>query len=71
MCDSSALLGDLDPAGAKTLDQRMALSIIRDLIQLYDPRLERPGAPLRLEPKTDNGHLANSGAPALFPYYKI
>jgi hypothetical protein len=41
---SWALLGDLDPAGAKTIDQRMALSIIRDLIQLYDPRLERPGA---------------------------
>ena len=27
--------------------------------------------PLRLEPKTDNGHLANSRAPALFPYYNI
>jgi hypothetical protein len=42
---SWALLGDLDPAGAKTIDQRMALSIIRDLIQLYDPRLE--SAPAR------------------------
>jgi hypothetical protein len=39
-----ALLGDLDPAGQLTTDKRMALSIVRDLIRLYDPGLERPGA---------------------------
>jgi hypothetical protein len=39
-----ALLGDLDPAGQSTTDKRMALSLVRDLIRLYDPGLERPGA---------------------------
>lgn len=39
-----ALLGDLDPAGEATCDKRMALSIVRDLIRLYDSHLERPGA---------------------------
>ncbi len=39
-----ALLGDLDPAGPSTTDKRMALSIVRDLIRLYDPDLERPDA---------------------------
>ena len=43
-----ALLGDLDAAGELTTDKRMALSIVRDLIHLYDPRLERPGALKRL-----------------------
>ena len=27
--------------------------------------------PLRLEPKTDNGRLASSRTPTLFPYYNI
>ena len=39
-----ALLGDLDPAAQTTTDKRMALSIVRDLIRLYDPQLERPEA---------------------------
>jgi hypothetical protein len=39
-----ALLGDLDPTGEPTTDKRMALSIVRDLIRLYDPKLEQPGA---------------------------
>jgi hypothetical protein len=39
------LLGDLD---AGQSNGNMALSIIRDLIRLHDPRLERPGAIKRL-----------------------
>lgn len=39
-----ALLGDLNDFDNGTTDRRMALSIIRDLIRLYDHRLERPGA---------------------------
>jgi hypothetical protein len=39
-----ARLGDLDPASGSTTDERMALSIIRDLIRLFDPKLEQPGA---------------------------
>jgi hypothetical protein len=31
------LLGDLNPAGQSTTGKRMALSIMRDLIRLYDP----------------------------------
>ena len=41
---SWARLGDLDPTGETTMDQRMALSIVRDLIRLHEPALERPGA---------------------------
>jgi hypothetical protein len=43
-----ALLGDLDPTGEPTTDRRMALSIVRDLIRIHDPGLERPGAIRRL-----------------------
>ena len=39
-----ALLGDLDPEGELSTDKRMALSIVRDLIRLYDPSLEHPDA---------------------------
>src|ERR1700730_8357632 len=39
-----ARLGDLDPASGSTTDERMALPIIRDLIRLFDPNLEQPGA---------------------------
>jgi len=39
-----ALLGDLDATCQSSTDKRMALSIVRDLIRLYDPQLERPGA---------------------------
>jgi hypothetical protein len=39
-----ALLGDIDPDAQTTTDQRMALSIVRDLIRLFAPKLERPGA---------------------------
>jgi hypothetical protein len=38
-----ALIGDLDPNGSTT-DVRMARSIVRDLIRLYDPDRERPNA---------------------------
>ena len=40
--------GDLDPIGQPNLDSKMALSIVRDLIRLCDPTLERPGALARL-----------------------
>ena len=39
-----ARLGDLDASEHSTANERMALSIVRDLIRLYDPSLERPGA---------------------------
>jgi hypothetical protein len=45
-----ARLGDLDPASGSTTDARMALSIIRDLIRLFDPKLEQPGALQKLFP---------------------
>ncbi|HEY6018893.1 MAG TPA: hypothetical protein VIY48_03090 [Candidatus Paceibacterota bacterium] len=43
-----ALLGDLDSNEQSTTNERMALSIVRDLIRLYNPSLERPGALRRL-----------------------
>ncbi len=39
-----ALLGDLDPSNGSTTDKRMAISIIRDLIQVHCPHLEKPSA---------------------------
>jgi hypothetical protein len=40
-----ARLGDLDDHGEQSTDEdRMALSIVRDLIRLRHPDLERPGA---------------------------
>jgi hypothetical protein len=39
-----ALLGDLDDGDPSTMDKRIALSIVRDLIRVYDPSLERSGA---------------------------
>ena len=43
-----ALLGDLDPSSGSTTDKRMALSVVRDLIRLYDSNLEHPGAHRKL-----------------------
>jgi hypothetical protein len=43
-----ALLGDLDEYEEVSTDKRMMLSIVRDLIRLYDPALEKPGAITRL-----------------------
>lgn len=40
----SALLGDLDAPANSTTNARMSLSIIRDLVRLFDPALEKPGA---------------------------
>jgi len=37
-------LGDLDPANGSTDGREIALSIVRDLIRLYDQHLEHPGA---------------------------
>jgi hypothetical protein len=39
-----ASLGDLDDPADSTTDRRMAISIVRDLIRLYEPCLEKPGA---------------------------
>jgi hypothetical protein len=50
-----ALLGDLDPAGQLTTDKRMALSIARDLIRLYDPDLEHVGALKTLVEENEKG----------------
>jgi hypothetical protein len=53
-----ALLGDLDSANDTTLDNSMALSIVRDLIRLYDPGLERPGALRKLVEENEAGASA-------------
>jgi hypothetical protein len=50
-----ALLSDLDPAGQPTTDKRMALSIVRDLIRLSEPGLERPGALKNLVKDIEDG----------------
>jgi hypothetical protein len=50
-----ALLGDLDEPGDATTDRRMALSIVRDLIRLYSPGLERPGALKQLAQDIESG----------------
>jgi predicted RNA-binding protein len=50
-----ALLGDLDPASEPTTQRRMALSIVRDLIRLYNPKLEQPGALQKLLDKIESG----------------
>ena len=50
-----ALLGDLDPASESTTDKRMALSIVRDLIRLYDPGLEQPNALKKLLSEIESG----------------
>ena len=39
-----ARLGDLDAGEQCTAEDQVALSMIRDLIRLYHPHLERPGA---------------------------
>jgi hypothetical protein len=44
-CAAWALMGDLgDPGSDATLDRRMQISIVRDLVRLFDPTIERPGA---------------------------
>lgn len=39
-----AMMGDFDELPGPTTDVRMARSIVRDLIRLYDPDRERPNA---------------------------
>jgi hypothetical protein len=39
-----ALLGDLDYSEQSPITERIELSIVRDLIRLYNPSLENPGA---------------------------
>jgi len=48
------LLGDLDHTDDMTLNDSMALSIVRDLIRLYNPYLERPGALRKLVDECTN-----------------
>jgi hypothetical protein len=55
-----ALLGDLDPTGEPTPDKRMSLSIVRDLIRLYDSNLECPGALKKLVAEIENGASRSS-----------
>jgi hypothetical protein len=50
-----ALLGDLDASDRSTADERMALSIVRDLIRICDPSLEDPGALKELFRSTNLG----------------
>jgi hypothetical protein len=54
-----ALLGDLEASDQSTANERMALSIVRDLIRLCDPSLERPHALKRLI--NDNEQAAQPG----------
>jgi hypothetical protein len=49
-----ALGGDLQPTGLTT-DVRIARSIVRDLIRLYDPQLEHPGAIAKLIAEIEAG----------------
>jgi hypothetical protein len=50
-----ALLGDLDSGDQSSTDKSMARSIVRDLIRMYDPDLERPGALKKLVEDIENG----------------
>lgn len=56
-----ALLGDLQSGDQSTTDKRMALSIVRDLIRLYDPGRERPGALQRLLEEIEREGNASQG----------
>jgi hypothetical protein len=62
-----ARLGDLDDFDDMTIDGRMALSIVRDLIRLYDPRLERPGALKQLVHEIEK---ATDDAPSPLPEHQ-
>lgn len=52
-------LGDLDPANGSTDGREMALSIVRDLIRLYDPSLECPGALTALVQETEQSQRSS------------
>jgi hypothetical protein len=55
-----AVLGDLDDSEQSNAYERVALSIIRDLIRLHRPELERPGAIKKLvqEVEQDVGRVS-------------
>lgn len=55
-----ALLGDLDPTGGSTTDERMSMSIVRDVIRLYDPEREDEGALTRLVEEIESGAALSS-----------
>jgi hypothetical protein len=48
-----ARLGDLDETDQSSMDLRMAMSIIRDLIRVHDAELENPGALTQLMAEFD------------------
>ncbi len=50
-----ALLGELEWDDQLTTEKKMALSIVRDLIRLYDPDLERDGPLKDLVEDMENG----------------
>jgi hypothetical protein len=49
------LLGDFDSADESAAGAQMAFSIMRDLIRLRHPNLERPGAVKRLVEEIEEG----------------
>lgn len=49
------LLGDLDTPEKATGDQQMAYAILRDLIRMHRPEMERPGALTKLVEEIENG----------------
>lgn len=48
-----AQLGDMDASDQSSMDVRMAMSIVRDLIRAYDPDLERPDALIQVATEAD------------------
>jgi hypothetical protein len=58
-----ARLGDLDTPDEATTDHRMALSIVRDLVRLHDPGLERLGALKQLVQNIESGAAVRSQEP--------
>jgi hypothetical protein len=55
-----AVIGDLDDSEQSNAYERIALSIIRDLVRLHRPELERPGAIAKLvqEVEQDVGRVS-------------
>jgi hypothetical protein len=60
-----SLMGDLDPTAESTTAERMALSIVRDVVRLCDPELEQPGALARLLLENEAGAATGPGVRGL------
>jgi hypothetical protein len=54
------LLGDLDASERCSTAERVGLSIMRDLIRLYRPSLEQPGALTKLVKEIEDNAAASS-----------